>query len=282
MNTSTVIFCSDVHLCQVDHYDYPAQSRMENLIEKLNAFYEQSPYEQIIFLGDYSLDHWGWCDGGSLSYGLCNTRQFIDRYAVNLKAPYHMAPGNHELYGNEKWKEITGEERNFCLTVGGYLVICCDNFAGELDPVNPSDGIYSPTNLQFVKQKLSEYPDLPVILCSHYFDLQKEPDSFYSFIKNGKRITLLICGHDHLMEITDLGEAAGHVCLYHDGHYSYAGGNNSLSDVMWGFCQAKLTPTGIDIRYIEPENRIHTETFFIDHAYREQCCRFFPRRDINA
>ena len=277
-NKPTIIFCSDIH--QVDHYDYPAEKRVENLIAELNAFHGKYPYEKIVFLGDYSLDHWGWNDGGSWSYGVCNTQNFIDRYAVNLKTPYHMSPGNHELYGNEKWKEITGAERNDCFLVGGYLVICCDNFAGDLDPVVPTDGIYTPTDLTFVKQKLREFPDVPVILCSHYFDLQKEPESFFSFIKNEKRIVVLVCGHDHLVEITDLGETADYVCLYHDGHYSYAGGSKTLSDIMWGFCEAKLTSEGVEIRYIEPENNIHTDVFSVKHKYREQCSRFFKRRDI--
>ena len=133
--------------------------------------------------------------------------------------------------------------------------------------------VYSPTDIQFVKQKLQ----VKVILCSHYFDLQKEPESFYSYIESEKRITLLICGHDHIVENTDLGEAADNVCLYHDCHYSYTGGGLALSDIMWGFCEATLTPTGIDIKYIEPENHIKTEKFSIDYSYREQCHKFFPR-----
>lgn len=280
MKETRIIFCSDVHLCHLEWYGRSSADRMGNMIDDLNKFYDEKPYEKVIFLGDYSLDHWGWSSGGSwLNDGVCNTENFIKHYAHYLKAPYYLAPGNHEQYGFEKWQEITGTPRDDSFVIGGYLFISCDNYAGELDPDHHSDGIYTLTKLDYIKEKMEEYPDLPVILCGHYFNIEKEPEEFFTFLKEEKRITLLVCGHDHGNEITDLGERAGHVCVYHTGHYSYAGLKKKPMELMWGFCETLLTEKGVDIRYVEPENTFVYENKVVKHGYREQKHAFFRRRD---
>lgn len=251
-------------------------------MEILNQIYDENPYEKIVFLGDYSLDHWEWSIGGSvLAHGISNTDNFVKHYAKRLKADYHMAPGNHEQYGYENWKKITGTDRDDAFVVGGYLIISCDNFAGVLDPDFHCDGLYTPTKLDFIREKMAEYPELPVILCSHFFDKTKEPEEFFTFLKNEKRITLLICGHDHIAGYEDLGEMAGHVSLYHDGHYSNSGAHqDNVPEFMWGFCEAVLNDEGIDIAYIEPSNTIMVQDSPMVHTYREQHRRFFRRRDL--
>lgn len=281
MPDTRILFCSDIHLCHIDWYGTTSPERMDFLISDLNRHYEENPYEKIVFLGDYSLDHWQWnCGGSFLRDGISNTKNFIEQYASRLNAPYHMSPGNHEQYGYENWLAITGTPRDDAFVVGGYLIISCDNFSGILDPDYHSDGAYTPTKLDFVKRCMNEHPELPVILCGHYFALDREPEEFFAFLKNEKRIVLLICGHDHRVEITDLGERADHVCMYHDGHFSYSGDQNSPLSMVWGFCEATLTDTGIEMRYVEPEHRYEIDDFSVLHHTREQQKRFFHRRDI--
>ena len=276
-----LIFCSDVHLCHIDWYERSSADRMDNMINKLNEYYKENPYEKIMFLGDYSLDFWTWDICGSyLREGVNNAENFVKNYASKLIAPYHMMPGNHEQYGNEKWEQITGVKRDGSFVAGGYLIIASDNFSGILDPDFHSDGEYSPTKLDFVKGEMEKYPDLPVILCSHYFDETKEPPEFFEFLKNEKRIVFLICGHDHIIDVTSFGEKADNVKLFHDGHYSYAGGGRSPKDIMWGFCEAVLKEDGVDIKYVEPENSIVIDGEVHNHSYREQLHTFFKRRDI--
>ncbi len=279
MNKARIIFCSDVHLCHIDWYGMACEDRLEKMICDLNEFYAKKPYDIVVFLGDYSLDFWEWDIRGSwLNSGVSNTDNFVKRYAKNLKVSYAMLPGNHEQYGNQKWKEITGFDRQYCFETGGYLIIMCDNFSGDLDPDYHSDGIYTSTDLKFIKQKMDEHPKLPVILCSHYFDITKEPVEFFDFIKNEKRISLLVCGHDHNMYAEDLGEKADHVCLYHDGHYSFT--NNNPNDIMWGFCLAELSDDGIDICYVEPESTFEYEGKQIEHKYCEKEHIHIKRLDI--
>ena len=281
MRNTRMIFCSDVHLCHANWFGRSSADRMENMITQLNQFCQEKPCEKIVFLGDYSLDFWVYDIGGSvLREGLSNTTNFVRNYANRLNVPYHMAPGNHEQYGYENWMEITGTPREDAFVVGGYLIITCDNFSGLLDPAFHSDGVYTPTKLDFIRKKMSEFPHYPVILCGHFFDIQKEPSEFFRFLKDEKRITLLICGHDHVANVDDLGEEAGHVCLYHDGQYSYSGNGTTPYENMWGFCEAILTDDGIDIRYVEPANTVEFDGNVLEHPYRERVHRFFPRRDI--
>lgn len=283
MIKTKVLFCSDVHLCHLEWYGRSSADRMENMIGTFNQIYDKEPYEKIIFLGDYSLDFWAYGQGGSLlAEGVSNTDNFVKYYANRLKADYYMAPGNHDLYGYENWKKITGTERDDAFVAGGYLIISCDNFAGELDPHYYSDGIYTPTKLDFIREKMAEYPEYPVILCGHFFDKSKEPEEFFEFLKEEKRITLLICGHDHLVMIEDLGEKAGNVCIYHDGHYSYSGREEDGAPVFkWGYCEAVLGEEGIDIAYVEPANTIVVQESPVVHERREQQRRFFKRRDLD-
>ena len=160
MKDTRVIVCSDVHLCHIDWYGLSCADRMDNMITNLNEYFDEKPYEKIVFLGDYSLDFWAFDQGGSyLNEGLSNTESFVKQFASRLKAPYYMAPGNHEQYGNEKWLEIVGNARHECFVVGKYLFVSCDNFSGNLDPDYHSDGTYTPTDIAFVKTCLDKYPE---------------------------------------------------------------------------------------------------------------------------
>lgn len=281
METTRVIFCSDVHL---DHQDYGGidrEDRMAGMVEHLNQLRKERPYEKIVFLGDYSLDHWKWQVKGSwLERGVSETERFVKDYASRLEAPYYMLAGNHEQYGEALWQKFTGCSRQDYFVVGGYLIICCDNFAGDLDPDFHSDGTYTITDLDFVRKAMAEHPNLPVILCAHDFDYDKEPEEFFTFVKEEKRITALLAGHVHLADVHELGERAGNMVIYYDGHYSYAGGKGTLKDTMWGFCDAVLTDEGMDIRYVEPENDVTIDGEPYHHPYTEKNHRFFPRRDL--
>lgn len=280
METRALI-ASDVHLCHLVWNGVKAEDRLENMVEKMQAYYAQKPYEMVVFLGDYSLDHWKWQVGGSwVTQGVSNTDRFRKEYASRLPVPYYMMPGNHEQYGDELWKKITGAPRQGSFVLGGYLFVCCDNFAGELDPDYHHDGVYTITDLNFVRKAMAQHPKLPVVLCAHDFDLDKEPEEFYEFLKNEKRITVLLQGHVHITHICELGEKADNLCVVHAGHYAAPSGKRSVLDHMWGFLDLVLTDDGVDIRYVEPENDLEVDGQPYHHNYREQNHRFFKRRDL--
>ena len=278
---TAVIVCSDVHLCHIHWYGCASADRLEYMVDQLRAHRTQRPYEKILFLGDYSLDHWKWESGGSfLNDGVSNADNFAKQFAARLDVPFYMFPGNHEQYGNDTWRAITGGERRGCFTVGGYLFICCDNFAADLDPDVHSDGTYTACDLDFVRACLKQHPAMPAILCAHYFDLSHEPPAFFEFIKEERRITLLMAGHTHSLEVIPLGERADNVCMYLDGHFSYAGGGQPFAETMWGFSELVLTETGVEITYIEPANTVTIDGQELHHPHRERTQGFFTRRDI--
>lgn len=251
MSNTRLIVLSDVHLCHAAWYGEASEQRMERLVRELCGWYRRRPFDKILFLGDYSLDFWKWDIGGSFQkQGVSNTARFLRDYVPKLPAPCYLIPGNHEPYGETAWQAITGTPRQGAFVLGGYLFICCDNFAGELDPTEPSDGQYSETDLAFVKAQMAAYPDLPVLLCAHWFDQTLEPPEFFAFLRQETRIKGLMCGHDHRCFAEDLGEQAGHVTLFHDGSYSYSG--KGLGEMMWGFNELELRPDGVAITHREP------------------------------
>lgn len=280
MKETRVIVCSDVHLCHKEWYGISSEERMDNLILKLNDFCAKKPCEKIVFLGDYSLDFWAWEIGGSyLANNVNNAERFIKEYASKLKINCHFHPGNHEQYGYEKWVEMTGNKRDDSFVVGGYLFVMSDNFSGILDPNFNTDGEYTLTKLDFIKSQMEKHPNLPVIICSHFFDTKKEPSEFFNFIKSEKRIVALFCGHDHLCYIEDLGEKADNVCVYHDGHFSHSGTHNP-ADFMWGFCEVLLSNDGASVCYVEPENTYKHCRKTVNHHYGEKHRAFFKRRNV--
>ena len=45
-----------------------------------------------------------------------------------------MIAGNHEQYGDAKWREITGFPRSFTVECGNYVFILWDSYGADLDP----------------------------------------------------------------------------------------------------------------------------------------------------
>lgn len=144
-----IIIASDAHFCHIDWYGVPTRERIERMARDLNAEYERDPYEFILFLGDYSLDHWKWLIKGSyLARGICNTTDFINTCCCDLPTPYYMIAGNHEQYGDAKWREITGFPRSFTVECGNYVFILWDSYGADLDPTEHSDGTYTPMDIE--------------------------------------------------------------------------------------------------------------------------------------
>ncbi len=251
---SKVLIISDVHLCHIPWYGPAGEERMEKMICDLNAAYDREPYDAVLFLGDYSLDHWKYEPGGSyLHQGVSNTRRLVQDYLSRLKCPaQYLIPGNHEQYGNETWKQLTGCERQFSVMVNGYLFLMLDTFGGDLDPDHDSDGTYTGADVAFIRRVMEKHPDAPVILCAHWFELRKETEAFKALVKEEKRILCLLCGHDHVNRI-EAHPALGGKLIIHDGHFSYTGFNDPAR-CPWGWIEMKLYEEGVACAYAYPES----------------------------
>ena len=252
---SKVLIMSDVHLCHGEWHGISSENRMTKMIEDLNKAYENEPYDAIFFLGDYSLDYWKYEKSGSFLYqGVSNTHKLITDYLPRLSCPaYYMIPGNHEQYGHELWKKLTCFERQFAVYQKGFLFLMLDTFGGDLDPQTDSDGTYTPVDVDYVQTQMALYPDTPVLLCSHFFDLRHESDEFKQLVQKEKRILGLFCGHDHTNRI-EAHPALGGKLIIHDGHFSYAGYRQNAVRCPWGWLEVKLFEEGITCTYNWPES----------------------------
>ena len=276
MVQTRIIIASDIHFCEEGWYGFERENRAEALCAELAAEYEKAPYEALLLLGDYSLDHWAWNTKGTyLTKGVSNTALFRERYLHRL-APkgvaLRMIAGNHEQYGEEKWQEITGGfHRRDHLVVGDYLFILEDTFGGDLDPAEHSDGTYIGADVAEIKALMAEHPDKKVILCAHWFDVTKESEAFLQLLRTEARILCLICGHNHRSRVDTTGEENGNKPILYTGNYSYSGEKNAVR-CLCGYREMILGDAGISSCYIvNPHTyRMGAVTFHTEYAMQDE------------
>ena len=251
---SRIMITSDLHYCEPVWYEVTSEDRMGRLIRDLGAEYEKEPFDMLLMLGDYSLDFWVCPPFGSvLNRGTSYTEKFMkDVYPHLPPCPKYMIAGNHEQYGHENWKRITGHERRMTVPYGDYLFIILDNFGGDLDPTVNSDGTYTSSDLAYIREQMEAYPNTKVFLCAHEFNMEKETPEFCELLKNEDRIVCLFAGHTHLSHIIDLGEACGHKCLIRDGQFSYS---RDIENSRWGWREVRFGVDGsVTTAYITPDS----------------------------
>ena len=255
-----VLMMSDVHLCHMSWNGHTSEYRMDKMVKDLNAFNKEDPYSNILFMGDYSLDFWQHGEGGSyVNEGISNTKRLKDEYLSRLDCQnYVMIPGNHEQYSNQKWKEITGNDRQTSLVIGGWLFILLDNFNADLDPKHHSDGTYTQTDVEYIKQEMAKHPDMPVILAAHYFDISKESDELKALVAGQERIVCLFSGHEHHNKNVRLSKDWGSKYVFNFGNYSYTK-NVPVQRCMWGWRSLKLDSNGVTVSYYSPQSTIKVD-----------------------
>lgn len=251
-----LIIMTDIHYYCEDWYGISCKTIMERLIKNLKDSYEQEPYEAIFGLGDYSLDYFGNNDA------YCYVKTNVS-YAKRLKEEYlsqlpckeiYLIQGNHEQYSEEQWKSITGNPHQFSVVKGNVLFIMLDNFLTNLDPTTVEDGIYGTPDLAFIRQEMDKHPNLPTVLCAHFFDVNGECEEFQSFIRQEDRIVCLFTGHDHAVCVEELKEDYGKKTLIHAGNYSFPA--RSVMDDPWGFCEVWIEEEGMKVAYFAPPNGV--------------------------
>ncbi|MBQ9097953.1 MAG: metallophosphoesterase [Clostridia bacterium] len=275
MSRKRFLIASDTHWCHLEWYGVSTEERMERFVRHVREEYEKEPFEALLLLGDYSLDHWKWnIKGCWLTEGRSNTKVFADRVITRLKElniPMAAIAGNHEQYGNVLWHELTGFARTDALAVGDVLFILPDTFGANLDPTVHSDGTYCGTDVDFVRREMAKHPDKKVILCAHHFEPSRESDAFRQLVAQEDRILCLFGGHVHRSNVVELGEEWGNKALLYTGQYSYNNGKNGPPmNSMWGFRDLILEDGMLTSRYITPANTIVFEEKTVEHPYGYQ------------
>ena len=267
-----VIMMSDIHYCG-KWYGVTPEIKCERLCGDLEREYKQDPYEALLLLGDYSLDYWAWSTKGSyLTKGVSDTKRFAEQCLPRmapLGVDVRMIAGNHEQYGEALWKDLTGFNRRDHYVCDSVLFILLDTFGGDLDPSIHSDGTYIGVNMSDIMNLMERYPDKKVILCAHWFDMEKESEEFCRLLKEEERILCLVCGHNHLSNISSTRENCGSKPILYTGHYSYSGEKNIVR-CLNGYRELILTEDGITSKYIVPSHTYTVDNVTFTTEYAEQ------------
>lgn len=273
-NRKRLILMSDIHYCN-EWYGITPEIKRDMLCADLEREYEKDPYDALLLLGDYSLDHWLWNTKGSyLTQGISNTKRFAEDCLPRM-APQgvevRMIAGNHEQYGEALWEDLTGFKRRDHLVCGSVLFILLDTFGADLDPTEHSDGTYIGANVSDIEDLMMRYPDKKVVLCAHWFDMGRESEEFRSLIAREDRIICMFCGHNHLSKCIPVGEEYGNKPIICTGHYSYSGEKNPIH-CLNGYREVVITKDGISSKYIVPSHtyKMHSVRFTTEYAEQDE------------
>ena len=248
MEKKRVLLLSDLHYCQEEYGGIPRDEKAKRIVDFIRSEHEKAPLSAILFLGDYSLDHWAWNTKGTwLTEGKSYTKQFVETYLQDLPAPYFMLPGNHEQYGENLWQEITGFSRSGEMVVGDYLFILWDSFGANLDPAEHSDGTYTPMDAEKIRRTMDQYPGKRVILCSHYF--LPTLDSAECALIRDERVVCLCMGHTHFSAVNIMSEDYGCKYVLQTGSWATTGPSGRFP---WGAREIWLEDDCVSSAYLVP------------------------------
>lgn len=252
MERKRILLLSDLHYCQEEYGGISRDEKALRLVSAIQQEHEKEPVEMILFLGDYSLDHWAWKTLGTwLVEGKSYTKQFVERYAHMIPVPYYMLAGNHEQFGQDMWREITGFDRSAHFVVGDYLIILWDSYGADLDPTEHIDGTYTPIDVAATRTLMAKYPDKKVILCSHSFQptLSDEEAALIA----DERIVCLFQGHTHQSDVRTLPVEYGSKKLIQTGSWAYTTPSGSTP---CGMRELYLETGKVRSSYIVPQQTI--------------------------
>ena len=252
-----ILLTSDTHYTYRGdpYYETSKEDRMQMWVDAVNAEHARRPFDLIVIMGDVSLDHWKWQGGGSyLKDGISNTADFMRDYVSQLPSdvPVFVLAGNHEQYGNAKWNELVGNDRQGSFVLGDNLFLFLDSFADELDPDYHHDGVETAPDTDFIQAEMAKYPNHKVWLISHYFSLDLATPAFKAIVKDS-RVKGLFQGHTHQNTIVSMGEEYGYKTIAQTGCFAAPSGTISKTN-FWGFRDLVIVGDRATTRFIVAES----------------------------
>lgn len=251
-----VLLTSDTHYTyRQTWYDVTPEARMQEWVNAILYEHALRPFDLIVILGDTSLDHWQHNGGGSyLKDGVSTTKTFVEQYVSQLPqdVPVFVLAGNHEQFGNEKWREIVGNDRQGSFVLGDHLFLLLDSYNAELDPNYHHDGYATIPDMEFIREEMAKYPQHKVYLLSHGFDLNLGGDEFAEIVSD-PRVVTLFQGHTHQCTAKDMGAEYQNKKLLQTGNFSYTAHTEtaqSMIESFWGFRDLVIVGDRAVSRYI--------------------------------
>ena len=256
-----VLLTSDIHYTYLTTwYGATAEERTQAWVDAVLYEHSLRPFDLIVIMGDVSLDHWEWNGGGTyLKDGVSTTKTFMENYVSQLPAdvPVFVLAGNHEQFGNAKWKELTGNDRQGSIVLGNDLYLFLDSYAEDLDPDHHHDGVATAPDVAFARAEMEKYPDHNVYLISHAFSMKKGGKEFAKLVSE-PRVVALFQGHTHRCNVDKLGADYAYKKVMHTGNFSYTGHDDSAEEIrktFWGFRDLVTVGDRSVTRYIVAESR---------------------------
>ena len=257
-----VLLSSDIHCTDLlEWYGVGFRTRMQHWVDTVLAEHAAQPIDLLVINGDISLDYW--INGGSvISKGQGTAGIFVKEYLSQLpdEIAVFILPGNHEQYSDEDWLALTGNHRQGYMEVGGRLFIFLDNFAGNLDPKEHHDGVYTKADVSYITSLMEEYPLHDVYLVAHYFDTAAESSEFKKLVKENDRIKALFAGHTHQSAVIETGSSWGNKPIAQTGNFAYF--KDSAKQSFWGYRELVITEENAYSQYIIAESEATVDGVF--------------------
>lgn len=245
-----ILITSDIHCTDLeDWYGVSDHDRMEHWLEAIHREHEKQPFDLILIPGDISLDYHA--DRTPFDKGYSTAWQFMRMYASRLPegVPVLVGAGNHEQFPEETWRKITGNPRQCHAVVGNHTFVMLDGFREALLPTYDSADLYSPMDVNYIRQLLEQYPENHMWLLSHWFETGEETESFRSLVAQEKRIRGLFMGHSHEHQLFFPGPEWGDKVIAQTGNFSYTMSGADTGG-FWGFRDLLIGQNSAVSRYI--------------------------------
>lgn len=245
-----ILITSDIHCTDLeDWHGVSDHDRMEHWLEAIHREHEKQPFDLILIPGDISLDYHA--DRTPFDKGYSTAWQFMRMYASRLPegVPVLVGAGNHEQFPEETWRKITGNPRQCHAVVGNHTFVMLDGFREALLPTYDSADLYSPMDVNYIRQLLEQYPENHMWLLSHWFETGEETESFRSLVAQEKRIRGLFMGHSHEHQLIFPGPKWGDKVIAQTGNFSYTMSGADTGG-FWGFRDLLIGQNSAVSRYI--------------------------------
>ena len=253
--TYRIILSPDIHYTRKLQWSgLTSEERAQMWVDAIIAEHEEEPIDLVVLMGDISLDHW--MHGGNwLEDEESDAEIFIWEQAI-AKLPKEIEvfalPGNHEQFGYDEWEIMMGNERQDYRVMGDHLILLLDNFADGLNPEEDHDGVYTGVDMEYVNEIVAQYPDKYIWIVTHFTHLPFESEAFKEFLRTNTNVKAIFHGHNHTLDVEDLGEEYNNVKLIMCGQFSYTGSQAPL-DQYYSFRDLHLDRYGGVCNYIIPE-----------------------------
>lgn len=211
------VVLADIHLVPKGKLSHglDTYARLTQAVEYVNEVHGDADF--VIFAGDLA-DH-----GEAAAYTRFKTA------IAPLTPPVHLTLGNHDHRPTflEQWQGLANAETgclDHVIDAGGYRIIVLDTS----DPEAGSAGRLTKAQLDWIKTRLAEVPDTPVVIVLHHniapFSVQtdciilEDNAAFADVVLSHKDVRQVISGHVHM---TTAGNYRGvPFCTFAGAHYS--------------------------------------------------------------